>query len=53
MWRDTYIQNGSKEETQDLVVAALPKKKMGRPLLLGEELEKQVKSYSPFAKKEQ
>ena len=46
---ERHLQNRSKEETQvryeDLVVAALPKKKKGRPLLLGEELEKEVKSY--------
>lgn len=46
-WRDTYrteVRKRRRSGNEDPVVAALPKKKMGRPLLFGEELEKQVKS---------
>ncbi len=39
------VRKRCRSGNEDLVVTSLPKKKMGRPLLLGEELEIQVKAY--------
>jgi hypothetical protein len=48
-WRTTYhteLKKRTQEETQGLVtVESFPSKKRGRPLLLGEELDEQVKAY--------
>ena len=45
-WKDTYLRElRRKRSAGDLSDVLLPKKKMGRPLLLGDELDKQVQEY--------
>lgn len=46
-WRNAYtreIRKGAREGG-DLTIKDLPEKKKGRPYLLGEELDKQVRAY--------
>lgn len=48
-WKTKYVAELNRKrkagETGDLTVKALPVKKLGRPLLLGEKLDSQVKAY--------
>ena len=48
-WKTKYVAELNRKrkagETDDLTVKALPVKKLGRPLLLGEKLDSQVKAY--------
>ena len=48
-WKTKYVAELNRKrkagETDDLTVKALPVKKLGRPLLLGENLDSQVKAY--------
>ena len=48
MWRNTYItelEKKKRESKDDLTINKLPEKKRGRPYLLGEKLEMQVRAY--------
>ena len=38
-------ESGVYDKSGEIVVSSLPSKKRGRPLLLGDELDKQVQSY--------
>ena len=46
-WRDEYLHQlrDGKRKGEDLEVSELPLKKIGRPLLLGEDIDKQVQAY--------
>lgn len=46
-WRDSYIREMKKRkmENKPVNVTELPEKRRGRPLLLGEELDRQVQAY--------
>ena len=47
-WRNAYtleIRKRRREGSEDVSVKQLPEKKRGRPFLLGEELEMQVRAY--------
>ena len=47
-WRNAYtteLKKKRREGSENLTVESLPEKKRGRPLLLGEELEMQVRAY--------
>ena len=46
-WRDEYLRQlrDRKRRGEDLEVSELPLKKIGRPLLLGEDLDRQVQAY--------
>ncbi len=45
-WRDAYrLELKKRSSTGDVKIDELPAKKRGRPLLLGEELDRQVQAY--------
>ena len=46
-WRDEYLRQlrDRKQKGEDLEVSELPLKKIGHPLLLGEDIDKQVQAY--------
>ena len=45
--------SGSRDGSRDVAVVSLPRLKRGRPLLLGENLDRQVKSYISAVREKQ